>query len=99
MNKLQRINKIKIQLKPLDPVKLQVIDESAQHIGHEGAQDGRGHYAVNIVSHQFNDKTLIERHQMVYDALGKLMQTEIHALKIKALSPGELHHNEPRDFI
>lgn len=89
MNKLQRINKIKQHLQQLEPVKIQVIDESAQHIGHPGAQDGRGHYAVKIVSHQFDDKTHLQRHQMIYQALSKLMQTEIHALKIKALTPIE----------
>lgn len=89
MNKIQRINKIKKYLEPLEPVKIQVIDESANHIGHPGAQDGRGHYAMKIVSQHFNDKTAIERHKMVYQALGKLMQTDIHALKIKALTPNE----------
>lgn len=89
MNKLQRINKIKECLKQLDPIKIQIIDESSQHIGHAGAKDGRGHYAMKIISSQFYDKTLVQRHQMVYQALDKLMQTEIHALKIKALTPHE----------
>lgn len=94
MNKLQRINKIKKHLEPLNPVKIQVIDESAHHVGHVGAEDGRGHYAMKIVSHQFNDKTSVQRHQMVYQALGKLMQTDIHALKIKALTPHEDSANQ-----
>lgn len=92
MNKLQRINKIKQYLEPLEPIKIQVIDESAQHIGHPGAQEGHGHYALKIVSHQFKDKTHLERHKMIYNALGRLMQTEIHALQIKALAPCEDIH-------
>jgi BolA protein len=95
MNKLQRITKIKKHLETLEPVKVQVIDESANHIGHVGALDGRGHYAMKIVSHHFNDKTSIERHQMVYQALGKLMKTDIHALKIKALTPNEETSSSP----
>ncbi len=72
-----------------EPVKLQVKDQSHLHAGHAGAQDGRGHFAVTIVSNQFADRATIARHRMVYDALGDMMQTDIHALSIRALTEDE----------
>lgn len=71
----------------LDPVKLEIIDESAKHAGHAGAASGGGHFIVNIVSIAFRDATLIQRHRMVYDAVGDIMQSEIHALSIQASTP------------
>jgi BolA protein len=66
------------------PTKLEVIDESYKHVGHEGARDGRGHFAVVIESPAFAGKKPLERHRMVYEAVGELMQTDIHALSIRA---------------
>ena len=73
----------------LTPVQLDVIDESHKHAGHEGARDGRGHFAVRIVSDAFQGLSLLARHRRVYEALGSLMQTDIHALSLKALTPLE----------
>jgi BolA protein len=73
----------------LDPEHVDVIDDSHRHVGHEGARDGRGHYTVEIVSSAFAGKTPLQRHRMVYAALGALMQTDIHALRIEARAPGE----------
>ena len=73
------------------PSELEVRDDSAQHAGHAGARDGRGHYAVRIVAQAFASQGRVERHRMVYAALGELMQTDIHALSITALSPDESH--------
>ena len=50
--------------------------------------DGR-HFEAVIVDHGFADKSLIQRHQMVYRALGDKMQAEIHALSMKTLTPEE----------
>lgn len=66
------------------PSQLEVIDESHLHIGHAGAQSGKGHYAVVIIADAFVGKAPIERHRMVYDAMGEWMETKIHALSIKA---------------
>jgi len=74
----------------LAPQILEVADESAQHAGHAGAMGGGGHYAVVIVSSVFAGKSLVERHRMIYDALGDAMRQKIHALSIKALTPEEL---------
>ena len=73
----------------LQPVELDIIDESARHAGHAGAASGGGHFIVNIVSPAFEDKTLIQRHRLVYDAVGDIMHSEIHALSIQARSPQE----------
>ena len=66
---------------------VEVIDESAAHAGHAGALEG-GHFAVTLVSAACREKTSVERHRLVYDALAEL-GTRIHALRIKAYSPEE----------
>jgi len=73
----------------LQPVELDIIDESAKHAGHAGAASGGGHFIVNIVSPAFEKKTLIQRHRLVYDAVGDIMHSEIHALSIQARTPQE----------
>jgi BolA protein len=73
----------------LSPLELQVVDDSHRHVGHEGARDGRGHFSVRIVSASFEGQPLLARHRLVYDALGALMQTDIHALALKAIAPSE----------
>jgi BolA protein len=69
------------------PEELEVIDESRLHIGHPGARDGRGHFRVRIVSRRFEGTNPLERHRMIYESLGDLMKTEIHALSLVALAP------------
>ncbi len=71
------------------PSRILVKDQSHLHAGHAGAQDGRGHFAVTIVSEQFTGQSKIARHRMIFDALGDMMQTDIHALSIKALTADE----------
>jgi BolA protein len=68
----------------LHPKRLEVIDESHKHKGHAGARDGKGHFRVLIVSDAFRGRGRIERHRLVYSALGDLMQTDIHALAVEA---------------
>ncbi len=68
----------------LNPTVLEIIDESSLHIGHEGAKDGRGHFAVKIISAAFENQSKIARHRMIYAALTDLMETDIHALRIIA---------------
>ena len=69
------------------PTYLQVKDQSHLHAGHAGAQDGRGHYDVRIISTAFAGKRPLARHRMVYEALGTMMETDIHALRIDASAP------------
>jgi BolA protein len=83
-----RVAQIRSRLETeLEPDELDVIDDSHRHAGHAGARDGRGHFQVRILSRAFAGKRTIERHRMVYAALGSLMQTDIHALGLEALSP------------
>jgi BolA protein len=81
---------IESHLAPLAPDALELADESGEHIGHEGAKDGGGHYRLIIVSPAFSGRPLLARHRMVYEALAPLMQREIHALAIRAYAPEEL---------
>lgn len=73
----------------LAPLKLEITDESHKHVGHAGARGGGGHFNVLVISAHFAGKTLLERHRLVYQALGDAMQREIHALSIQALTPDE----------
>lgn len=73
----------------LETTDIDIRDDSHQHIGHEGWKSGLGHYAVTIRSPKFAGVNPVARHKLVYDALGSLMQTDIHALQIRALAPGE----------
>lgn len=74
----------------LAPADLQIVDDSAAHAGHAGARDGGGHFNVLIVSAAFAGQSLLQRHRLVYRAVGDLMPREIHALSIRALTPDEL---------
>ena len=90
MNSEQRLAEIRQRLEAaLSPESLQVEDEGHKHIGHEGAKDGRGHFHVLVVSDQFHGKNPIQRHRLIYSAMGELMQTDIHALAIDAYTPEE----------
>lgn len=88
----ERVERIRAALEEaFAPCAVQVVDESHRHVGHAGARDGRGHFAVEIVSAAFVGMAPLARHRAVYAALGALMQTDIHALAIRALSPEEAH--------
>jgi len=71
------------------PTELLVKDQSHLHAGHAGAQEGKGHFEVKIVSDKFAGQSRITRHRMVYDALGTFIDSDIHALKINAVSPSD----------
>ena len=71
------------------PDELRIKDQSHLHAGHEGARDGRGHFDVFIVSDGFSGLNRVQRHRVVYAALGELMETDIHAVRITAKAPSE----------
>jgi BolA family transcriptional regulator, general stress-responsive regulator len=74
----------------LDPVALDIIDESDLHAGHAGAREGGGtHYRVRIVSAQFERRSRVERHRLVYDLLTAEFAEGLHALALVAKAPGE----------
>lgn len=86
----ERVEAIRARLAAaLAPLSLDVWDDSARHVGHEGARDGRGHFRVRVVSAAFAGQLPLARHRLVYAALGEMMQTDIHALAIEARAPNE----------
>jgi BolA family transcriptional regulator, general stress-responsive regulator len=74
----------------LSPERLEIRDDSAQHVGHAGHRpEGETHFFVEVVSRQFAGQGRVARQRQVYAALGDLMQQRIHALSISALTPDE----------
>jgi BolA protein len=73
----------------LQPTTLEITDDSHQHAGHAGAADGRGHFTVLIIAERFTGVPVVRRHRLVYEAVGDMMTSDIHALSIQALAPGE----------
>jgi BolA protein len=73
----------------LTPTSIEIVDDSHKHAGHAGARDGRGHFSVRVVAERFRGLRALARHRMIYDAAGDLLDTDIHALSIKALTPEE----------
>lgn len=72
----------------LAPEHLEVAGESARHAGHAGAGSG-GHFRVLIVSRQFRNQDLLARQRAVYAALGSGMQSKVHALSLRTMTPEE----------
>ena len=87
--------RIRERLATLEPLALELVDESAQHEGHAGARPGGNtHWRLTIVSPRFAGKPTVARHRMVYQALGELMQDPIQALAITARAPEETKGNQ-----
>jgi len=91
-----RVEKIRSRLEAaLAPSFIELLDDSHSHAGHAGAVErGGGHFYATIVASAFEGKTLVQRHQLVYGALGEMMRTDIHALSIKAFTPHEFKQQE-----
>jgi len=84
----QRVTEIKRRLElAFQAVRLEVVDDSHKHAGHEGARDGRGHFSVEIVAEAFRGQPPLAQHRAIYAALGELMTTDIHALSIQSSVP------------
>jgi len=85
-----RVEKLRQRLEQvLGPDALEIIDESAKHAGHAGAAGGGGHYIIHITADAFRGRNPVQRHRLVYDAVGDMMHSEIHALSIHARTPEE----------
>ncbi|MBC7548027.1 MAG: BolA family transcriptional regulator [Polaromonas sp.] len=80
-------------LTALQPTQLDVVDESAAHAGHSGANaEGHGtHFRVRIASPAFTGKTRIAKHRLVYDALQVFIDQGLHALAIEIIES----HRQP----
>lgn len=72
-----------------EPSDLLVKDQSHLHAGHAGARDGKGHFEVHITASAFTGKSRIERHRMVHEVLAGMLETDIHALAIRARGADE----------
>jgi BolA family transcriptional regulator, general stress-responsive regulator len=70
------------------PTRLEVVDDSARHVGHAGARGG-GHFRVTLVAEAFRGRAPLERHRLVYAAVAPLMSSAVHALNIIARTPEE----------
>ena len=73
----------------LDALHVDVVDESHLHVGHAGAAGGGGHFRVTIVSPRFEGLSTVEAQRLVYQVLAKEMESEIHALAMKTLTPDQ----------
>ena len=87
MNRLETIRS-KLQ-QSLAPERLEITDDSHLHVGHAGAAAGGGHFSVRIISSQFQGRSTLQRHRLVYQAVDDMMPAEIHALSIQARTPEE----------
>jgi len=77
---------IRTRLASLEPISLEIQDDSAAHAGHKG-NGGGGHFSVKMLSSHFSQKSQIMRHRLIYQALSDLIPQQIHALSIVAISP------------
>jgi BolA protein len=71
----------------LGALHVEIIDDSAAHADHLGAQGGGGHFRVLVVSARFEGQSLVAAQRLVYGALGDLMATDIHAREMRTLTP------------
>lgn len=73
------------------PERMEVINESHQHAGHQPQFDGEGetHFRVRVISGAFTDMSRIERHRAVNEALAEELAAGVHALAIEPAAPGE----------
>lgn len=72
------------------PERLEVVDFSAAHAGHDGARPGgQTHFRVEIVAAAFAGQNRLARQRLVMEAAAELLRGEIHALTVRAVAPGE----------
>jgi BolA protein len=76
------------------PEYLEIEDRSAAHVGHAGAAGGGGHLRVLLVSSAFRGHDLLSRQRAVYDVLGDVLGTDIHAISLRTLTPEEWRRHD-----
>ena len=69
---------------------VEIDDQSDLHAGHSGAAAGGSHFEVVVISKAVEGLATLARHRLVYQAVGDAMTQDIHALSIKAYTPGEV---------
>jgi BolA protein len=86
----ERVERIRAVVQDaLRPVQLTIRDDSASHVGHAGG-GGKGHFKVLVVSELFSGMSRLQRHRLVHEALGELLETDIHALVLTTKTPEEV---------
>jgi acid stress-induced BolA-like protein IbaG/YrbA len=81
----------------MDPMEVQQIIERGMPGAHVEVQDTTGagdHFEALVVSDEFEGKGLVERHQVVYAALGDAMRVRVHALQLKTLTPAQYQNRK-----
>ncbi len=74
----------------LEPIRLDVINESEMHAGHRSSPGtGESHFRVLIVSPKFAGLARVARHRLVNDVLAEELKGRIHALALSTYAPGE----------
>jgi len=86
---MSTVDLIRERLAPLNPGHVEIKDDSASHAGHAGARDGGGHFFLTVVSEAFEGQPTLARHRKIYELMGDLMHSKIHALSIQAKTPEE----------
>lgn len=87
----ERMARIRARIEEkLSPEHFDLIDESHKHAGHAGARSGAGHFDALIVAEAFEGVRPLQRQRMVFDALGEMMNTEIHAFNMQCKAPSEI---------
>ena len=82
----ERIAILESRLKDaFSPSRLEIIDDSWRHKGHEGAKEGAGHYTVTIIAEALSNKSRVEAHREIYNLFPDLIPRDVHALQIKIL--------------
>jgi len=72
------------------PTRLEVVDQSHLHIGHEGARPGgETHFAVMITCTAFIGQSRVARQRLVYETLADELASRVHALSLTTLAPDE----------
>lgn len=75
----------------LSPERLEVINESHLHAGHQESFDGTGetHFRIRIISDAFSGMPRLQRHRIINDLLEAELKETVHALAIEPTAPGE----------
>jgi stress-induced morphogen len=65
------------------------IEDADASVSRARGEHDDDHLAAEVVSPAFEGVSLVDRHQLVYDALGEHMTTDIHALELRTVTPEE----------
>lgn len=78
----------------LNPLRLEIVDESARHAGHAGMagharEGGETHFRLTIVSRSFEGQSRVARQRAVYDVLSGELAAGVHSIAMTTLTPAE----------